>query len=62
MLSFCITFMTMCRNFRNQQVEEFGDTPSGIGIIPANTRLQIGIATDIENKTSVSFFNVKIME
>uniref|UniRef100_A0A1B0DHX1 BBS2 GAE domain-containing protein n=1 Tax=Phlebotomus papatasi TaxID=29031 RepID=A0A1B0DHX1_PHLPP len=39
---------------KNQQVEEFGDTPSGIGIIPANTRLQIGIATDIENKTSPS--------
>lgn len=29
--------------------------PEGVGIIPANTRLQIGISTNIENTSNVNF-------
>lgn len=32
--------------------------PEGVGIIPANTRLQIGISTNIENTSNVSLNRV----
>ncbi|GAB0088836.1 Bardet-Biedl syndrome 2 protein homolog [Sergentomyia squamirostris] len=45
---------------KSQQMEEFSDTPSDIGVIPANTRLQIGIATDIENNKSSPSIEISI--
>lgn len=42
--------------FRDEDKSKITGFPEGVGIIPANTRLQIGISTNIEDTKSVNLF------
>lgn len=44
--------------FRDEDKSKITGFPEGVGIIPANTRLQIGISTNIEDTKSVRFLYI----